>query len=283
MISFRSQCVMLSAVLLVGCGDAGGEPAGDVDGSVSGDPDAGPVALPDAASNDPALADEIEDDVVGIYASRMVVATRQEVPLLGPTDATSTSLGLATITRNGDVFDLVETGCRVEASGSSAVTTVIPDVIVETTPAITSQLAFARQGSDIVWSRPETVTLVSVDLDDPSNDALPTSADDPRVLDQDGDSNPGVTVKVMGLASGDIYVVQRNRGAYGGELEGAGRLSGLVTDRSDQSVIGSSNPVLNQNIPTQPHDDPSRSTIVLVRVDDSYDCAKLLAEREQLF
>jgi hypothetical protein len=286
MISSRSFPVILSAFLLCACGDSSDDPGGGAgpDAGAPGAPDAGdPPPSPDAAPNDPALAEEIEDDVVGFYAGKMVVATRQEVPLLGPTDATTTSFGLATITRNGDVFELTETGCRVEASSSGAVTTVIPDVIPETTPPAVSELAFARQGDEIVWSRPELITLIGVELDDPDGDELPTSGDDPRVFDQDQDSHPGVTVMVSGLASGDIYVVQRNRAAYAGTLVGAGRLSGLVTDGSDQSVVGSSNAVLDQNIPTQPHDDPSLSTVDLVRVDESYDCDKLLAEREDLF
>jgi hypothetical protein len=285
MISLRSLYVILAAAVLVACGStddpgAGGSP----DAAATPDPDAGdPPMRPDAAPHDPGLADQIEGDVVGVYAGKMVVATLQELPLLGPAESTATSFGLATIARNGEGFELTETGCRIEVSSTGAVTTTIPDVIPETTPPAVSELAFAMQGDDIVWSRPESVTLIGVDLDDPVNDELPTAGDDPRVFDQDQDSNPGVTVMVSGLASGDIYVVQRNRAAYGGRLDGPGRLSGLVSDSSDQSVVGSSNPVLNQNIPTEPHEDPSLSTVELVRVDDSYDCDKVLAEQENLF
>ena len=236
-----------------------------------------------SVTNDPTLADEIESQVVGTYAARMIVTTMQEVPLLGPSEATSTSIGLTTIARTGEAFEMVEAGCHVEAASGGGVMTEIPDVIAQTTPASASQLSFAREGEAIVWSRPQTITLVSVALTDPAAEALPTSGTDPRVLDQDNDGNPGVTVKVSGLATGDIFVVQRNRTAYQGSLDGDGLLSGLISDASDQSVVGSSNPLLNQNIPTTPHEDPSRSTIELVRVDDSYDCARVVSEAGALF
>lgn len=276
------QRIVLTGLLCAALGACGSSDGGALGADASADPpDAGGTpSEPDAAPNDPDLADAIESRVVGRYAVKMVVVSIQEVPILGPTEGTSTSYGLSTIEREGDHFTLTETGCHVESTSSGAVTTTIPDAIPRTTPATTSRLAFARDGQDIIWSRAQTVTLISVDLDDPENDALPTMPDDPRVMDQDGDAQPGVTVQVQGLASGDIYVVQRNRSAYDGDLVTDGELTGLITDRSDQSVIGSTNPVLNQNIATTPHEDPSRSTIVLNRVEGAWDCDRLMSERD---
>ena len=55
-------------------------------------------------------------------------------------------------------------------------------------------------GSPGAWSvtRPATPTPVGIRLDDPANDVLPTDPTDPRISDDDGDGNPGVTVTVRG-------------------------------------------------------------------------------------
>ena len=48
--------------------------------------------------------------------------------------------------------------------------------------------------------RPATPTPVGVRLADPTHEPLPTDPDDPRLVDDDGDGRPGITV---GIAVGD--------------------------------------------------------------------------------
>ncbi|MHC5035477.1 MAG: hypothetical protein ACYTFZ_10625 [Planctomycetota bacterium] len=57
----------------------------------------------------------------------------------------------------------------------------------------------------------------------------------------------------------------------------------LADDASDQSVIGSNNDFLNQNIPTEPNPDPSLSTVMLAPVDEPYDCDRAASEAASLF
>jgi hypothetical protein len=258
---------------------------GAPDAAIQPQPDAAvePPDEPDAAV-EPSLADEIEDLVVGDYVLRLRLAAVQEAPFIGAIDTVTTSIGIARIARQDDDFVLTEQGCRVESDSGDTVVTTIPDEIPRSTPPAVAPLEFRREGDALRWSRAEVITLVSVVLADPANDALPTEASDSRVTDQDSDGQPGVTVHVSGLASGDIYVVQRNRVAYeGGIVEADGRFVALAADASDQSVIGASNPMLNQNVPTSPNPDPALSTVVLAPVGEAYDCDRAIAEADSLF
>jgi hypothetical protein len=266
------------AATLAACGADGGD-AGDGPGADAGDQ----MTAPDAAVTDPSLADELEGRIVGDYVMQQRVATMQDLPFLGESEGESTSVGIASVRREGDAFVLTERGCRVESASGGGVTTTIPDAIPRSVPPQDTPLIVYRDGAAIRWQRPETITLVGVNLTDPASEALPTTSDDPRVWDQDGDGQPGVTVTVSGFASGDIYVVQRQRASYGGTLDGDGRLAALITDASEQSVIGATNPLLNQNIPSTPHPDPQRSRILLVRTTAAYDCDRVIAETGTLF
>jgi hypothetical protein len=268
-----------------GAGDAADPDGPSPDAGVGASPDAAPQAEPDAGptTTDPALADEVEARIVGDYVMEQIVVTMQDLPIFGESEGSSTAIGAGSIRREGDGFVITERGCRVEAASGGGVTTTIPDAIPRSVPPRDTPLILTRDGAAVRWQRPLVITLVGVHLDDPDAEPLPTEADDPRVWDQDEDGHPGVTVSVSGFASGDIYVVQRQRASYAGTLDDDGRLSGLVADTSEQSVIGSTNALLDQNIPTTPHPDANRSRIRLVRVAEPYDCDRVVAEADTLF
>jgi hypothetical protein len=264
----------------VGCGGTSDDP-GPGDPAVDG---GGAVDEADAAVTDPSLADEIESDVIGHYVLRTQTAAMMNLPIVGETESITTAIGIAEVVRVGDRFDVTESGCHVDSSAGDAVTTVIPDVIPRSAEPMTTALAFDRQGDVITWTRASRVTLIGVDLANPSTDMLPTDAMDSRVFDQDEDGNPGVTVSLEGIASGDIYVVQRNTAAYyDGTLDAAGSLTALVDANNEQVVIGATNPLLQQQIPADPHPDPTMNNIALARLSEAYDCDRAVSEASTLF
>jgi hypothetical protein len=258
------------------CGSDGA--TGDDDGDdTPGTPDGAPPPPP------PGFADEVEPRIVGTYAMKMQVATIQTLPLLGMQPATQVSFGLAEITRDGDTFIIAEQGCRVVPMSGGGVTTTIDDAVPRSVPPVVQSLDVRPDGDDVVWTRPVVPVVLGAHLDDPLAEALPTAASDPRVWDQDDDGHPGVTAHVMGIASGDVYVAQRQKASYSGTLIADGQLTGLVTDASEQVVLDASNPVLKMNIPSVPDPDAQKSTVVLKRVDGAWDCDKLVAEMGALF
>ena len=134
--------------------------------------------------------------------------------------------------------------------------------------------------------RAATPTPVGIRLDDPENEPLPTDPDDPRIVDDDGDGNPGITVsiKVTDELTGELYIARREIFAYEAFLTETDLLTGTVTDDSEQLVIGASDPIFSSSPANWAQlPDPSKSPIILRRVDADWDCQRLAAERDTLF
>ena len=134
-------------------------------------------------------------------------------------------------------------------------------------------------------TRPATPTPVGIELDDPANEPLPTDPNDPRIVDDDGDGNPGITVdiRVSDELTGELYIARREIFAYQAYLTDPDTLRGNVTDDSEQLVIGASDPIFDMATEWVQYDDLAKSPIILKRVDDDWDCERLADERDALF
>ena len=119
-----------------------------------------------------------------------------------------------------------------------------------------------------------------------ANGQLPTDPGDPRIVDDDGDGNPGITVsiKVTDDLTGELYIARREIFAYEAFLTEPDLLAGTVTDDSEQLVIGASDPIFASSPANWGQfPDLSKSPILLRRVDADWDCQRLAAERDTLF
>ena len=134
--------------------------------------------------------------------------------------------------------------------------------------------------------RPPTPTPVGIRLADPATDVLPNDPTDPRIVDDDGDGRPGITVDITvgtGLR-GQIYLARREIFAWTATQTGPDRLEGTVTDTSEQLLVGASDPLFATSAAQWAQiDDRTKSPIVLVRVGRNWDCARLAADRDRLF
>ena len=134
--------------------------------------------------------------------------------------------------------------------------------------------------------RPASPTAVGIRLDDPANEPLPTDPADPRIVDDDGDGNPGITVsiRVTDDITGELYIARREIFAYDAMLTEPDVLTGTVTDDSEQLVIGASDPIFASSPANWgQYPDLSKSPIILQRVDADWDCERLATERDALF
>jgi len=115
---------------------------------------------------------------------------------------------------------------------------------------------------------------------------LPTSADDSRIIDQDGDGNPGVTVEVAAKAlftiKGRVYLVQRTIWSERAIINDATKITGLVTWIPEQKTLGSSNSILTTVAPSITAI-ASESTFVMAKIPDGSSCGTMLNQRDQLF
>lgn len=130
---------------------------------------------------------------------------------------------------------------------------------------------------------PPFVEVVGAELDDPAATPLPTTAEDPSVIDQDGDDLPGVTIKLSGLVSGDLYVVQRQTSELVGIAVGPDRLEGRYDFTTEQNVLDANPSTLKllaaQTAVADP--EPCTSTFVMVRLPAQTTCEELLTDVER--
>lgn len=116
-------------------------------------------------------------------------------------------------------------------------------------------------------------------LSDPWTDPLPADeveAEEPpfrdQIVDMDEDGNPGMTIHVDGLVSGDFYFVQRKTADLEGILLGPDRTLGLQVTQFEQTILGSDSGPTQQGYPQNPHPDPMQSWFEEVRLSEDATC-----------
>ena len=248
-------------------------------------PDAGPV-IPDlgeyGACTDQAPVDPAPD-LTGVWAIRTV--SSRYVP------ATSMTNPYYMRTVNILLSDQTQTGTNVhfnvqfcdqyaEDDGAPAHITVPESYVRSLQP-------FERDGTcamgdagaaNVLWL-PMHTQVVGATLADPVNDSLPTDPNDPTVFDQDQDGNPGITIKLSGVASGDLYVVQRQKDEMTGIAVTNDRVVGHYSFTSEQNVLAS-NPEWLKGLATQTavtDGRPCASMFIMVRLAAGTTCAGVLA------
>ena len=221
-------------------------------------------------------------DLNGTWALQTVAS--RYVPATGLTSAFYTrtiSVLLADVTETGTQISLSAQYCNQYAEDPDALAhVVIPDAYVSSLASFVRTGTYAEDDSGTkVLTLPSFVEVEGAHLTDLAQDALPTSVSDSRVYDQDQDGNPGVTIKLTGLVSGDLYVVQRQISELTGVATGPDRVSGHYGFSSEQ-VILDSNPTSLKALAAQTaivDPDACASTFTLVRVAATAACADILA------
>lgn len=119
-------------------------------------------------------------------------------------------------------------------------------------------------------------------MEDILSDLMPTDKSDPRIIDQDGDSHPGVTVAFEGMLNGDIYFVERlSRASEGVVLLDGTRIEGHLIWTDEQFTIDATSSTLAAQKVTTPDNENSR--YIFVKIDETKTCEQIYAEKETLF
>ncbi len=261
----RCALVAASGVLLAltGCGDDGGGSGGQAATTTT------VPALPAGA-----------EDLVGRYAHFDVVAYED--------DAMKTliiSTGFADLElRDGQVWN-VQSFCHADAVSDQGIDVSISDAATQAIIPVDTPVEVTEADGALRVVRPATPTGIGIELEDPANDVLPSDPDDPRIVDADGDGNPGITssVRVSDDLQGEIYLARREIFAYDVTQVSPDRLEGTITDSSEQLILGASDDVFLVPAQWEQIDDPERNPVIWERVDDTWDCERLAAERDDLF
>ena len=193
----RQLFALMMMSVVVGCG---AEIGGD------GQTQYAPQDVAQRADGGVEIVDDTSGKNVSYWARRLVFTGFAETPL-GPQLSHIIAVARITLEETEDGWVATEKTCstRIERPDFPDLITEIPDAFLKSM-AVTRRPVI-RDGDTIVFTR--TVELQGVRLVDPSHDDLPTEETDPRIIDQDNDGNPGVTVEMNGLIRGSLYLIQR--------------------------------------------------------------------------
>jgi len=200
------------------------------------------------------------------------------LPLAGETLRTTAVMQLVEIIQTGSLLSLRDTYCStVVDDGTALARTVIPEVFVRALRPGTRFASLSPASTGGRFVQDEYIEVRGARLANPEEDRLPTNPNDPRVVDQDGDGFPGMTIRVtvLGFVDGAAYVVQRVRYRLLGTVVDADTVRGTIDWSTEQVVLAASTPLLRVDAPSRPHPDSSRSAFLMTRVDPSADCDAL--------
>jgi hypothetical protein len=196
------------------------------------------------------------------------------------------SYGFTDFAVEGDQLIESEMFCHADQVSNQPIKTSISDAGTQAIKPVSTPVQLSGAVGARRVQRPGTPTPVGIRLENPATDVLPQDPADPRIVDDDGDGKPGITVVVRFSEdlAGELYLARREIFAYDMVQDGPDSLKGTVTDSSEQLVIGASLPILEgSDAQWDQVPDPSLSPILLQRVGGDWDCERLMAERDQLF
>lgn len=175
--------------------------------------------------------------------------------------------------------------CSAEQVTDQAIRTSVSDAATQAIRPVSTSVEVTGEPGAWEVHRPATPTPVGIRLDDPTTESLPIDPAEADVVDADGDGKPGITVEIrIGDSVDELYIARREIFAYDLAQDGPDSMTGTVTDSSEQLVLGATDPIFEGSggawvqVP-----DLSYSPILLERVDESWDCDRLAAERDDLF
>ena len=115
-----------------------------------------------------------------------------------------------------------------------------------------------------VYASATEIGLWGLDLEDPLQDDVPTQSDDERVVDSDGDGNPGVTLELEGSGC-SRFMGQRQVVRYFGEFVAPNDIRGRTATRTDMEVYGATAAICELSPQVVPND--GESEFRMVRID----------------
>jgi hypothetical protein len=227
-------------------------------------------------------------DLSGVWAMVQITSEIVQIPIVGERTRTTATYLRLTVDQSATTLTVLETPCATNIDdGTIMVNTTIPDAFLRSL-GVTERAAHLELASDMNQSTdnhfsnprivfPWTTQVLGARLKDPENEALPTDVADPRVFDQDNDGHPGMTVRVeiMGLITGEVYVVQRNRNLLVGTVVSPGFIQGTIEWETEQVVLGASSSFLESAGQGIPDPDPERNFFLARRIDPVVGCADI--------
>ena len=266
---------MAFAVFGAGCGGGGSNPDAQATEAAANTQETAGTSSPYCTSK-PALASVT--DLSGTWVARLTGAQIVNAAVVGELHTESVFFVLMTISQSGTLIVADGRYCdRTENDQSKPLVPVviIPDAWAHTEKPV-HRIGTFLPGSDGYSvlrfpSAPEVAGAVLAS----SSDALPIAVDDLRVIDEDNDGHPGITIRLSGGSiSGSLYSVQQQITSVEAIAVAPDRLMGTLSFKSTQNVLASDPPSLatlyaQPGTSTIPDYVACNSSFVMVKVGDA--------------
>lgn len=232
------------------------------------------------------LATEASTIIGGSWAKQLILTSDSAAAGIRSTSKIE-RLILVQATQTGTTLNTTEQICDVNATGSKSSSLKFPEALKRVIPPVRRTYEISQNGDQVALKSAPLTEILGAQLNDPERDSLPKEASDARVIDQDGDGQPGVTVEVSARAllvkvSGRVYFAQRTTSQEIGKAVSSDRIEGTVDWSTEQRILGSDSTILSAVTPSiTPLVD--RSTFIMRKVSDNTSCADLIATHDQLF
>ena len=212
-----------------------------------------------------------EASLAGTFGLLQTAVSAAKVPVFGEVKSVMLTWSLVTISAEGTQRQEI---CAFEMQGRSMFfKTKVPPGYAKTLPVRTQRPTFVQEGG--TWRYEVDLGLLPVGYD-PTLGYLPSTLEDPAVIDSDNDGKPGATVQVEVRLFGtvDVYVVQMTHVTLRGTVQDADHIAGaMVIDAVEQHVLDASNRLFVMNPKIRPIQE--ESTFRMQRLPDGSTCANV--------
>jgi hypothetical protein len=221
-------------------------------------------------------------DLAGDWAVVQVLVATADLTIVGSIWIDTVVGAFTHITQSGSALILQDSYCFTDATPSSFLfTTNIADVVMQSIQPEPRTASLSLVDYDFRFSQDWYTEVRGAILEDPENESLPADPNDPRLVDLEGDGNPGMTIEasILGMFRGAGYAVQRYRYRLEGSVVNADTIVGYIDWTSDQVVVEATNPLFMEAFTDDTDPDPTKHRFVMIRIDETWSCQTL---REQL-
>ena len=225
-------------------------------------------------------------DLEGTWAMLQVYPRIAQLPLVGESSQTSHVVQFVDVEQDGLSLLMQDRYCfTVIEESSSLATTEIPDAFMSSLDPHPRVATLRVQSDGITFEQALYVEIRGAVLENPETDELPVDPEDIRVIDQDEDGFPGMTVNVniLGLMKGQIYVVQRVQYELRGAVSAPDRIEGLIAWADEQVILAATSALLMAGSDSTPDPDPGKHRFVMLRAEEGWTCEWLREHWREVF
>lgn len=213
-----------------------------------------------------------EEPFSGVYLYVQKTTSVTKLPVVSDVVATTHAVSLQRLKFDGEWLRGTGVLCDIHMKSSSKlIKTELPPSFRRALPKVVTNARVKREGTAYSFHQPDQTLVLGAEITPKASAPLPTDPSDARVRDHDEDGKPGVTVRVSGIVSGEIYLAQRSTSSLTGHATPDG-FHGTIRFTNDQSILGATKDVLKRN--PNAHPDPSRSEFTLKKVAPHLTCSE---------